>query len=50
MPVYGDKDFLLQLQGALLPTRNEGKNQGGHEIFGTADDIHPSHNGHPACH
>lgn len=49
MSVYGDKNFLLKLQSALLQAGNAGKDSCGHALFGTADDLSPSRDGNAAC-
>ena len=39
MPVDGNKDLLLELQGALLCSGNAEQNQSGHALLGTAYDL-----------
>lgn len=49
MPVYGDKDLLLQLQGTLLQEGYERADPAGDALFGTADDLSSSGGGNIAC-
>ena len=45
MSVYGDKDLLLKLQGALLPSGDAGENPSGDAVFRTEDDVVSSGDG-----
>ena len=47
--VYGDKNLLFQLQGALLQTGYAGKNTGGHAVFRTEDAVFSSCDGGFPC-
>ena len=49
MPVYGNKNLLLKLQGALLQARNAGENPDGHAFFGAEDDLSSPCSGNTAC-
>ena len=48
MPVYGNKDILLELQGALLFTGNAEQDSPGHAFFGASNDpLSPDSGGSP---
>ena len=49
VPVYGDQNLLLQLQGALLQTGYAGENPGSHAVFWTEDVVFPSGDGYFPC-
>lgn len=49
MPVYGDQNLLLQLQGALLQTSYAGENPRGYALFGAENVVFPSGDGGFPC-
>lgn len=42
MSLYGDKDILCELQGALLSAADAGENPAGNAVLGTANVAVPS--------
>lgn len=49
LPLYGNKELLFQLQGALLQGGYAAKDQGSYTLFRATDDIPSSDIGDPPC-